>query len=318
MTSRDFRTGRFPGMSAALLIAALGVVVGAQAPPQDPEADRPSRTADQSPIFRSGVTLVTTDVIVRDQEGVFLADLTERDFRVYEDDQAQDVASLVLVHGGRVFNQLLPPPPVQEGIILPTSRAPNDTAGRIFVILLDDLHIDAGLTPKARRVIGQLLDNLIHEGDLFGIISTGPSSISIDMTYDRKLITQAADRMTGDGMDPNEIIRFVTPGRASELRWRAHVAFKTMRSIIGSLEQIQNRRKVVIYISSGYDFNPFENERIFGLGVNEAAPIMSRSSTGSRGGCTTGCRIRPWTPSPGSTGMGRSSAMRTWRWRSRN
>ena len=288
MTIRDFRTRRFLGMSAALLITALGVVVGAQAPPQDPEADRPSGTADQSPVFRSGVTLVTTDVIVRDQEGVFLADLTERDFRVYEDDRDQEVASLVLVHGGRVFNQLLPPPPVQEGIILPTTRAPNDTAGRIFIILLDDLHIDAGLTPKARRVIEQLLDNLIHEGDLFGIISTGPSSISIDMTYDRSLITQAASRMTGDGMDPNEIIRFVTPGRASELRWRAHVAFKTMRSIIASLEQIHNRRKVVVYISSGYDFNPFENQRIFGMSVNEAAPILSNSSIGSRGGLYNG------------------------------
>ena len=288
MTIRDFRTRRFLGMSAALLITALGVVVGAQAPPQDPEADRPSGTADQSPVFRSGVTLVTTDVIVRDQDGVFLADLTERDFRVYEDDQGQEVASLVLVHGGRVFNQLLPPPPVQEGIILPTTRAPNDTAGRIFIILLDDLHIDAGLTPKARRVIEQLLDNLIHEGDLFGIISTGPSSISIDMTYDRSLITQAASRMTGDGMDPNEIIRFVTPGRASELRWRAHVAFKTMRSIIASLEQIHNRRKVVVYISSGYDFNPFENQRIFGMSVNEAAPILSNSSIGSRGGLYNG------------------------------
>lgn len=283
MTISDSWTGRFLGMSAALLIAALGVVVAAQAPPQDPEADPPDGT-DPSPVFRSGVTLVTTDVIVRDRDGVFMADLTERDFRVYEDDQEQEVASLVLVHGGRVFNQLLPPPPVQEGIILPVNRAPNDTAGRIFVILLDDLHLDAGITPKARRVLQQVHDNLIHEGDLFGIISTGPSSIAIDMTYDRSLLLSSMDRLTGDGMDPNEIIRFVAPGRASELRWRAHVAFKTARSIIGSLEQIQNRRKVVLYISSGYDFNPFENQRIFGLSTSEAAPIMSQSSIGPRGG----------------------------------
>ena len=65
-------------------------------------------TADNQPtVFRSGITLVTTDVIVRDDNGVFLPDLTQDDFQVFEDDIPQDVESLVLVHGGRVFNQLL-------------------------------------------------------------------------------------------------------------------------------------------------------------------------------------------------------------------
>ena len=256
------------GFPAALLIAAFAVVVGAQAPSQESQApDQPAGAGDPTTIFRSGITLVTTDVIVRDREGIFLADLTEYDFRVFEDDNAQEVASLVLVHGGRVFNQLLPPPPVQEGIILPPTRAVNDTAGRIFVILIDDLHIETSKTPRARVVLEQLEDNLIHEGDLFGIVSTGPSSISIDMTYDRTLIKAAANRFTGDGFNPNELISNVAsgPGGPTELRWRTHVAFKTMREVVRNLEQVQNRRKVVIYFSSGYDFNPFAQERIFGL-----------------------------------------------------
>ena len=71
--------------------------------------------AQPPPVFRSGVTLVTTDVIVRDGDGQFIPDLTRGDFTIYEDGVPQQLASLVLVHGGRVFNQLLPPPPVQEG-----------------------------------------------------------------------------------------------------------------------------------------------------------------------------------------------------------
>ena len=172
----------------------------------------------------------------------------------------------MLVHGGRVFNQLVPPPQAQEGIILPPTRAVNDTAGRIFVILVDDLHIETSKTPRARAVFEQLLDNLIHEGDLYGIVSTGPSSIRVDMTYDRSLIKSSADRLTGDGFNPNEMIRFLAPGPRgpSELSWRAHVAFKTMRDVVRNLERVQNRRKVVIYFSSGYDFNPFAHERVFG------------------------------------------------------
>src|SRR5262245_23062238 len=81
--------------------------------------------------FRVNVDLITTDVIPRDASGQFVADLTKEDFQVYEDDVLQTISSVVLVHGGRVFNQVLPPPPPpQEGIILPPVRPTNDTAGR--------------------------------------------------------------------------------------------------------------------------------------------------------------------------------------------
>ena len=122
---------------------ALGVLVGVPLRSQESLGpDRRPAAGDPATVFRSGVTLVTTDVIVRDGSGVFVPDLTESDFRVFEDERPQEVASLVLVHGGRVFNQLVPPPQAQEGIILPPTRAVNDTAGRIFVILVDDPHIE--------------------------------------------------------------------------------------------------------------------------------------------------------------------------------
>ena len=100
------------------LALVLGVVGGFSAQSQE-ASNQQTTSSDQPTIFRSGITLVTTDVIVRDGNGVFLPDLTQDDFQVYEDDIPQDVESLVLVHGGRVFNQLLPPPPPQEGIVLP-------------------------------------------------------------------------------------------------------------------------------------------------------------------------------------------------------
>ena len=42
---------------------------------------------------------------------------------------------------------------------------------------------------------------------------------------------------------------------------RARMAFNTMRNIIRGLETVQHLRKVVIYLSGGYDFNPFLAER---------------------------------------------------------
>ena len=252
-------------LSAGAIAVAIGVAAGAQTqqPAQQPTPTRPA-TAEQTPVFRSGITLVTTDVIVRDENGQFLPDLAPEDITVFEDGVEQEIASLVLVHGGRVYNQLLPPTPVQEGIILPPTRPTSDTAGRIFVLFVDDLHLQTSLTPKIRQVFETISDTLVHDGDLFGIVSSGPSSISIDMTYDRSLLRAAMERIIGDGFSPQQLIEQISDGGQGpqELRWRAHTAFKLAMEVVDNLAEVENRRKAFIYISSGYDFNPFEMARL--------------------------------------------------------
>ena len=61
------------------------------------------------PTFRSQVNLVTLDVIPRTADGRFVSDLGKDDFEIKDDGTVQTVASLVLVHGGRVFNVLQAP-----------------------------------------------------------------------------------------------------------------------------------------------------------------------------------------------------------------
>ena len=234
-------------------------MVSAQAP-ASPGQPPDSQSNPQTPVFRSDVTLVTTDVIVRDPNGQFISDLSPEEFTVYENDVRQEVSSLVLVHGGRVFDVLAPVEfPAQEGIIMPRTQTVDDTAGRIFVLFVDDMHLRPDLTPQVRQVFRSIADELVHEGDLFGIIATGTSNLLTELTYDRGLIASVADRIMGGGMNPEELLQTQRLGGAglSELRWRAHVAFKTARETLRNLERINNRRKVFIYISGGYDFDPF-------------------------------------------------------------
>ncbi|HUU35088.1 MAG TPA: hypothetical protein VMW48_13580, partial [Vicinamibacterales bacterium] len=149
--------------------------------PARPGAPAPPPTGSPDQPFRVSIDLVTTDVIVRDGNDTFIADLTKDDFEVYEDGVKQTMASMTLVHGGRVLNlQAAPPPPAQEGIILPTSRPRNDAAGRIFLIIVDDLHLDFRNTGRIRNLFKRISSTLVHEGDMFGIVSTGPSSLAID------------------------------------------------------------------------------------------------------------------------------------------
>lgn len=248
-------SGRWLVMGA--IFTGIGLLGHAQTQSSSPEPIG-GQAASQQPIFRSGVTLVTTDVIVRDEDGIFMSDLLPEDFIVEEEGIEQEIASLVRVDGGRVFDVLVETAvPAQEGIILPRVRKVDDTAGRIFVLFIDDLHMTAQLTPKVRQIMETIAENLVHEGDLFGIIATGTSNLSIDLTYDRNMLFAAAEKIVGSGFNPRDMITMQQRRTLSEVRWRAHVAYKTAFETLKNLERINNRRKVFIYISGGYDFNPF-------------------------------------------------------------
>jgi VWFA-related protein len=258
--------------SFATLLVALGFSFGAgaqsspQTPPPAPKApaSQPPQTDPQRPTFRTSVNLVTADVIPRDETGQFVADLKRDDFIVLEDGVPQEVASFTLVHGGRYYNLLAPPPaPVAEGIILPPARPTNDAAGRIFILFVDDLHLDFRNTGRIRDLFKKISETLIHEGDMFGIVSTGPSSIAIDMTYDRKRLEDALKKISGAGLRPTEIVEGGEGAEGpTEVRYRAHVAFSTAYDLVRELGKVQDRRKALIYVSNGYDFDPFPKGRL--------------------------------------------------------
>ena len=63
---------------------------------------------------------------------------------------------------------------------------------------------------------------------MFGIVSTGPSSLAIDLTYDRKVLDEAIKKITGNGLKPSDIIQGQDGAQGpAEVRYRAHVAFST-------------------------------------------------------------------------------------------
>jgi VWFA-related protein len=261
-------TAKFLTAGAFALLLAMGSASRPNAQAQRPAAPPPPAPAQpsaQQPTFRVSVDLITTDLIARDAKSdQFIADLKPEEIEIYEDGVKQQIVSLTLTHGGRVYNQLAPPAaPPQEGIILPRNRPTNDAAGRIFLIFIDDLHLQFRETPRTRDLIKRMLRNLIHDGDMFGIVSTGHSSISEQLTYDRQILESAIDRIAGGGLTPQEIMQGQSGSQGpTELRHRAHVAFSTGYELMKNLEKVQNRRKAVIYISSGYDFDPFVEGRL--------------------------------------------------------
>ena len=265
-TTEPRREGQAPAVQDS------GTKAPAQSPapkapdPKAPAASRPQTPAPsgQGNVIRRTFDMITTDVIVRDgKSDQFLPDLKKDEFEVYEDGVKQDVVSFILTHGGRVYNEAAPPaPPAMEGIILPASKPTSDAAGRIWLIFVDDLHLDFTNTARIKSLFKQISKELVHEGDMFGIVSSGPSSLSIDLTYDRKRLDEAIDKISGAGLKPSEILDApLGTNGPSEVRYRAHVAFDTAYGIMKNLESVHNRRKAFVYVSNGYDFNPFSQTR---------------------------------------------------------
>ena len=248
----------------------------AQAAPAAPQPRRRQRLSSRR--SASQVDLVTTDVIVRDQRDQFVSDLKPEEFEVFEDGVKQNIVSLVLTHGGRVFNVQAPPPAAApEGIILPPARPTNDAAGRVFLIFIDDLHLDFRMTPRTRDLMQRMLQQ------------PGARRRHVRDRLDRHLVDLRAADLRPPGArgarsaaspaaacGPTTSSRGCRATQGSELRYRAHVAFSTAYDLMRNLESLRNRRKAVIYISSGYDFNPFETSRLkyqaelYGLDTNDS------------------------------------------------
>jgi VWFA-related protein len=262
------------GFGSMAIWTVLVVSLSAQGPA--PARSEP-QGQQETPTFRVQIDAVTMDVIARDEEGRFIADLRKEDFEIYEDGVKQEIASMTMSHGGRVTNLLeAPPPAAPEGVILPPVRRLNATSGRIFLFFVDDLHLQFQGTPRLRDLFQRVAKTLLHDGDMFGIVSSGPSSIAIDMTYDKRRMDEAIKKMTGAAMKPSEIIEVSSgPGGPSELRYRAHVAFSTMTDALNNLEKVHDRRKALVWVSEGYDFTPFQNSRL-GLGRADSPFLQNR------------------------------------------
>ena len=240
--------------AVALLVVAAAAVLAA-------EQGQPPAAAGQ---IRSRVDYVSTDVTVRDAAGRPVPNLTANEFDVFEDGVRQTITSFVPVVGGRALTDMGgTPAPKREGLVLPPSVRP-DVQGRIFIVFIDDLHIQFLDTARTKEYLRKIRDVVLHDNDLVGLVSSGYSSIASDLSPDpnHRRFNAAIDKLIGAGKDPREIINAnQTADGPSGLRSDAFTAFKTAYEILEQAEKVTDRRKAFIYISSGYDFNPFTDSR---------------------------------------------------------
>ena len=246
-------------------------------------------TSPPVPTFRAEVEYVEVDALVTDEQGRVVSDLQKEDFRVFEDGRPQTIANFGFVKipvemGGRLDA-------IEPDVV--TNERPF--AGRIYTLILDDLHTAPSRAPLVKSAARQFIERHLAANDLMAIVRTaGRSGDSQDFTGSKRLLLEAVDTFMGVKLESAAVSRNEeyfrgtgANGRAisdpfdTERGFNARTTTRTLRQAAEWLGGIRGRRKTILFISEGIDYDitdPFNNR--------SASPVPGRNARGDCGGNT--------------------------------
>ena len=252
---------------AGLLGALCAATLAAQAPPPQAPPDTPP------PTFQVEVNYVEVDAVITDAQGNAVTDLTVDDFEVREDGQPQEVTAFSVVNLPieRPERPLFAEAPIEPDV-------QNNTAaeGRIYMIVLDDLHIGFARTPRVQLALRTFIEENFGSNDLAAVVFTsGRSTDGQDFTNSRRLLLAAIDRFSGRNLRSEALeIADALARNSSDSRGmpadpleferaqRARTTLTLVRQLAEFMEGIRGRRKTILLVSEGisYDiYDPFTN-----------------------------------------------------------
>jgi VWFA-related protein len=252
-------------MLAALVAGAATVTAqdpapGADAVPQE----GPNVT------FRVEVNYVEVDARVLDGQGNFIRDLTRDDFEILEDGVAQtvDTFSLVDIPVERPEVPLFATAPIEPDVA--TNARTFD--GRLYLFVLDDLQTSPLRTQQVRNAVRRFIETRLGANDRAAIVTVrGGSRGSQGFTDSRRLLLEAADHFVGQKLQSETLMRLSTPqpaggviGPASsdpaevERAFNADASLQTLRNSAEFLAGVHGRRKALVYVSEGIDYNVYD------------------------------------------------------------
>lgn len=248
--------------SAALVVFLAGTAVSAgQNPPPAPQP--------QQPTFRVQVDYVEVDVVVTDQRGNLVRDLKKEDFQVSEDGKAQTITTFthVDIPVERADRPLFAESPIEPDV--KTNEHPFD--GRVYVMVIDDLHTRFGRTQRVKGAARQFIERRLGANDLMAIVHTfGPTDASQEFTNNKKLLLAAVDKTQGRKLDSATANKTAEYYRTQGMRQpgdplndpddqeRAFNASNTLRTLQNVAEwfaSVRGRRKTILFLSEGIDYD---------------------------------------------------------------
>jgi VWFA-related protein len=277
---------------AVLMMTA--VAVAAQAPTEPPA--QPPSTPQEGPnvTFKVEINYVEVDARVLDAEGRFVRDLSKEDFQLFEDGKPQTIDQFALVNipVERAEVPLFAKAPIESDV----SSNARDFNGRLYLFVLDDLHTAPLRTQLVRNAARRFIDTKLGANDMAAVISVrGTSDGMQGFTDNRRLLVQAVDRFIGQKLQSETLMRLNTlqPNESGTLAPAANdpsdlergmdadASLRTLRNAAEFMAGVRGRRKALIYISEGIEYNVADFTRQASSRVAAAAQEAVASATRS-------------------------------------
>ena len=240
---------------------ALAEAEQGQSPPPQPQ--QPQIT------FRAEVNYVEVDTRVLDKSGKFIEGLKPEDFQVFENGKEQKITafSLVNIPVERVEQPLFASKLIERDVRTNLEGAD----GRIYVIVLDDLHTAALRSQRIKAAAKMFIERYVGANDLAAIVHTsGRGDAGQEFTNSQLRLIRSVDKFMGRKLNSatsnmiNDVnMRAGTPAAADPARdmddkergYNARNTLETIRNLSNFLGNIRGRRKAVVFFSEGIDYN---------------------------------------------------------------
>ena len=284
----------FRPFAAVVLVACAigGGVTSAQ------QATAPQASPEPPPTFRVEVNYVEVDAAVTDAQGNAVTSLTADDFEVIEDGKPQKVTAfsrldLPIVHADQ--------PMFAAGPIEPDVQSNAAADGRLYLIVLDDLHTTFSNTGRVRAALKQFMERYFGTNDLAAVVFTGGRSQDAqDFTGNRRLLMAAIDKFSGRNLPSATGERFAgfgtscgaatpdfVPGAAdpceTERAFNAQNALASMRRVADFMAGVRGRRKAMLLVSEGisYDINDIFGNRSASAIISDTRDVIAAATRGN-------------------------------------
>jgi VWFA-related protein len=219
------------------------------ATPPAATAPPPANQANDTTVFRAESRLVLVDAVATDKKGNYIRDLTQKDFKVWEDGKEQAITSFS-------FEE---------------NTGSSNSQPRYMVLFFDNSTMDFGDQAKARDAAAKFIDANAGPGRLIALADFGGTvKISQNFTSDAQRLKQVVMGLKTSAVSPNAdpvtVASLGVPplpvpalGNA-EADFGIHSVLLALRSLAKDLSTVPGR-KTLVMLTSGFPLTPeYESE----------------------------------------------------------